>query len=186
MRSLSTLALASALLTLLACPAAKEDKPLPPTGLAGGPGGAGAAGAAPHAPSDPHAGGLALPMPGQGKDGELAYKLPSGHPPVDEMAGGAAGTNRPAAPADAAAGANDVKLTGKVLEVLEVPQYTYMRLSTPGGEVWAAVGKAAVKVGDEVSIAQPMVMENFPSKTLNRSFDKLIMGNLVKPEPKKG
>jgi hypothetical protein len=190
------LLLAPVLLALAACPPAKDDKPLPPSGLAGGPGGAGGAGgaAAPHASGDPHAGGTALPMPGAGASGDPGYKLPSGHPPIDEAANAAAehpkgGAEHPKGGAEhpaAAAAEGDLKLKGKVLEVLEVPQYTYMRLSTPGGEVWAAVGKTKVKVGDEVAIAQPMVMENFPSKALNRTFDKLIMGNLVPPAGGKG
>lgn len=189
MRSIPLLLLAPVLLALSACPPAKEDKPLPPSGLAGGPGGAGGAGGAgaPHGGGDPHSGGTSLPMPGASASGDPGYKLPSGHPPIDEAANAAAehpkgGSEHPKGGAEHPAAAEaDLKVKGKVLEVLEVPQYTYMRLSTPGGEVWAAVGKAPVKVGDEVAISQPMVMENFPSKALNRTFDKLIMGNLVAP-----
>ena len=45
-------------------------------------------------------------------------------------------------------------LRGEVLEVLSVPTYTYMRLKTKDGETWAAVQKAAVKKGDQVTRGQ--------------------------------
>lgn len=192
MRSLPLLALAPLLFALIGCPPAKEDKPLPPSGLAGSPGAAGGAGGA---------GGAGLALPGAGAavapSGD-SLKLPAGHPPIDDAAqatAGAAGAAGKGSEHPAGSGSehpagkdsehpsagNELKVTGKVLEVLEVPQYTYMRLNTPGGEVWAAVGKAPVKVGDEVTISQPMVMENFPSRALNRTFPKLLMGNLVPP-----
>ena len=43
-------------------------------------------------------------------------------------------------------------LSGKVLEVKDVDSYTYMRLQTKDGELWAAVNKVPVKVGTDVTI----------------------------------
>lgn len=72
-------------------------------------------------------------------------------------------------------------LKGEVLEVRDVEVYTYLRLKTADGEVWAAVNKAPVKKGAQVAIAQPMVMQNFESKSLKKTFDKIMFGNLADP-----
>jgi hypothetical protein len=70
-------------------------------------------------------------------------------------------------------------MKGVVLEVKDVDAYTYLRLKTDNGETWAAVGKAAVKKGAEVTIDNPMVMRNFKSETLNRTFDTIVFGSLA-------
>jgi hypothetical protein len=70
-------------------------------------------------------------------------------------------------------------LKGEVLEVLNVESYTYLRLKTQDGEVWAAVPTAAVKKGAAVNIGNPMTMQNFESKTLKKRFDKILFGALV-------
>lgn len=81
-----------------------------------------------------------------------------------------------AAPPTPAQGA---PLTGTVLEVKDVAPYTYLRLRTKEGEVWAAVPTAAVKVGADVSIANPQAMNGFHSKTLNKTFDRIVFGTLA-------
>jgi len=80
------------------------------------------------------------------------------------------------APATAAAAASVV--TGEVLEVKDVDSYTYLRLKTKDGETWAAVGKAPVKVGAKVTIDNPMVMKNFESKSLKKTFATIVFGTL--------
>lgn len=72
-------------------------------------------------------------------------------------------------------------LAGKVLEVKDVDSYTYLRLKTKDGETWAAVSKAPVKVGADVAIANPTVMTNFESKTLKKTFDRIVFGSLATP-----
>ena len=69
-------------------------------------------------------------------------------------------------------------LRGEVLEVKDVDAYTYLRLKTKDGEIWAAVNKAPVKKGAEVTIEDPAVMTNFTSKTLNKTFDRIVFGRL--------
>jgi hypothetical protein len=69
-------------------------------------------------------------------------------------------------------------LVGTVLEVKDVDQYTYLRLRTKDGEVWAAVPTAPVKVGADVTIAGPQTMSGFHSKSLNRTFDRIVFGTL--------
>jgi hypothetical protein len=68
---------------------------------------------------------------------------------------------------------------GEVLEVIDTEGFTYMRLKTSKGETWAAVGKAAVKKGEQVSIVNPTVARNFESKSLKRSFDSIVIGKLA-------
>jgi hypothetical protein len=69
-------------------------------------------------------------------------------------------------------------LKGEVLEVKNVESYSYLRLKTTDGEVWAAVGKAPIKKGAKVTIENVMVMNNFESKALKRKFDKIVFGSL--------
>jgi len=87
-----------------------------------------------------------------------------------------------------AAGAGDApmtipSLTGEVLEVIDVPSYTYLRLKTAQGEAWAAVNKSPVKKGTEVTIYDPAVMENFKSPALNRTFPEIVFGTLGETAP---
>ncbi|EHR73595.1 hypothetical protein BurJ1DRAFT_4809 [Burkholderiales bacterium JOSHI_001] len=86
----------------------------------------------------------------------------------------AAATAAAAGPADASA-----PLRGEVLEAKEVDAYTYLRLKTAEGETWAAVMKAPVKVGNVVTVGDPMTMANFESKALKKTFDKIVFGTLV-------
>ncbi|MFY9329715.1 MAG: nucleotide-binding protein [Georgfuchsia sp.] len=67
---------------------------------------------------------------------------------------------------------------GEVLEVKDVESYTYLRLRTTNGETWAAVPKTSVKKGDKVTIENPMVMNNFPSPTLKKTFPTILFGTL--------
>lgn len=70
---------------------------------------------------------------------------------------------------------------GLVLEVKEVEAYTYLRLKTKDGEMWAAVPKTAVKKGTEVTIEDALLMTNFESKSMKRTFDKIVFGSLADP-----
>ena len=69
-------------------------------------------------------------------------------------------------------------VTGEVLEVRDVDSYTYLRLKTKDGETWAAVDKAPVKKGAKVTIENVMVMKNFESKSLKKTFPTILFGNL--------
>jgi len=68
---------------------------------------------------------------------------------------------------------------GEVLEVRDVENYTYLRLHTGKGEVWAAVGTASVKKGAQVTIENAMTMHDFKSKSLKRTFKTIIFGRLA-------
>ncbi|MCX7193932.1 MAG: nucleotide-binding protein [Proteobacteria bacterium] len=68
---------------------------------------------------------------------------------------------------------------GEVLEVRDVESYTYLRLKTSEGETWAAVGKTPVKKGALVTIENAMVMNNFESKSLKKTFKTILFGTLA-------
>ncbi len=82
-----------------------------------------------------------------------------------------------AAPAAPAASAPE-KLTGTVLEQADAAGYTYLRLKTASGEAWAAVKQTRVTTGSSVTVLVQMVAENFESKKLGKTFDRLAMGTL--------
>jgi hypothetical protein len=81
--------------------------------------------------------------------------------------------------ADMPASAASAPVSGKVIEAKDVDSYTYLRLKTKDGELWAAVAKASVKVGAEVTVENATVMNNFESKALNKKFDRIVFGTLA-------
>ncbi len=82
-------------------------------------------------------------------------------------------------PVTAPAPAPGQGLSGKVLERIDAAPYCYLRLQTVRGEVWAAVPEAKIEKGTEVTIANPMLMNNFESKTLNRTFSEVYFGTVA-------
>ena len=85
----------------------------------------------------------------------------------------------PLGQAPAAAPAASDLLTGKVLEHLDASPYLYLRIATTKGDVWAAVPEAKIENGAEVTVFGPMLMTNFESKTLKRSFKEVYFGTLT-------
>lgn len=69
--------------------------------------------------------------------------------------------------------------TGVVLETRDAAPYTYLRLKTEQGEQWAVVDKTAVAKGSTVRIEAQMVMDNFESKSLGKTFTSIVFGNLA-------
>ena len=69
-------------------------------------------------------------------------------------------------------------VSGEVLEVRDVDSYTYLRLKTKDGETWAAVNKAPVRQGAQVTIENVMRMNNFESKALKKTFPTILFGTL--------
>ena len=78
-----------------------------------------------------------------------------------------------------AATAGDGALTGQVLEHIAASPYSYVRIRTSKGDVWVAVSEARVEKGSQVTVSSPMLMKNFESKSLNRTFDEIYFGSLA-------
>lgn len=73
----------------------------------------------------------------------------------------------------------ETAVTGTVAETIDAGPYTYLRLKTASGEVWAAVNEVKLKAGTEVTVGNAIWMANFESKTLNRKFDRILFGSLM-------
>ena len=64
---------------------------------------------------------------------------------------------------------------GKVVSTMNAAGYTYIEVEEKGKKLWIAVIETKVKPGDEVEFPDSPPLENFQSKTLNRTFDKIIL-----------
>ena len=91
-------------------------------------------------------------------------------PPAAAQAPGAGQPAQTSAPAEPAAAGQAPMVTGPVLETMNASNYTYVRVKTDAGDVWAAGGVFPVAVGDRVTLALEMPMENFHSESLKRDF----------------
>ena len=71
------------------------------------------------------------------------------------------------------------RFMGKVAETFNSAGYTYMRVQTAdSGDVWAAVMETSVAIGSTVSLTESLTMHDFHSKSLNRTFDKIVFATL--------
>lgn len=66
--------------------------------------------------------------------------------------------------------ADESTATGTVLETMDAGNYTYVRVDTDDGEIWAAATRFEIGVGDTVTVPLVMPMENFHSDSLDRTF----------------
>lgn len=60
---------------------------------------------------------------------------------------------------------------GKVVDTINVADYTYVQFAHGKEKLWLATSKTNVKKGDIVSFSDPQTMHKFHSKSLNRTFD---------------
>ena len=63
---------------------------------------------------------------------------------------------------------------GKVVSTMDAAGYTYVEVEEKGQKLWVAVMQTKVKVGDTVEFPDSPPMVNFQSKSLKRTFDKII------------
>ncbi len=106
----------------------------------------------------------------------LSVALPSGAEdlPVSHPVVGAA--------AEAPAEKQPTYLSGTVVQTMNGGGYSYINIQKKDGEkVWLAVQEAKVALGDYVSFIDGMVMKNFESKALKRTFDSIIFSSGIVP-----
>ena len=99
---------------------------------------------------------------------------PQGGMPAQQMPAGAAPGANPHAglkPVEIPAG---VGHKGKVLETMNAAGYTYVQVDENDQKLWLAVMETKVNVGDTVEFPDSPPMVNFQSKSLKRTFDKII------------
>jgi len=96
--------------------------------------------------------------------------MPEGHPPIGQQAPPA----QVHAPAMDKGETNGSTISGKVVETMNSGGYTYVNLEKDGKKTWVAVPAMKVSVGQELELMNGMEMKDFPSKSLNRTFDSII------------
>ncbi len=69
--------------------------------------------------------------------------------------------------------------TGTVVETMDASTYTYVRVKTATGDIWAAAGQFKVAVGDQVVVPLNMPMQNFRSGTLKRTFPMIYFASHI-------
>jgi hypothetical protein len=68
----------------------------------------------------------------------------------------------------------DAALSGKVVDTMNSGGYTYVQIEKKGVKTWVAVPEMkGVKKGQSMSFQPGTEMNNFESKTLKRTFDKI-------------
>ncbi|MDZ4200996.1 MAG: hypothetical protein U1C96_02500 [Gallionella sp.] len=108
---------------------------------------------APAVPANPH--GTMASKPGAATSPHGGGMPASGHPAV--------------IPADVS-----LVNSGKVLEVIDSPAYTYIQVTTDKGPLWLAAYKQNVSKGATVKYSSGIAMPRFHSKSLNRTFDEIV------------
>jgi hypothetical protein len=64
--------------------------------------------------------------------------------------------------------------SGKIIETMNASGYTYLLIDSGTARTWVAIPETTVKVGDTVHYANGMIMKDFHSKTLNRTFASVV------------
>ncbi|MTJ79593.1 MAG: hypothetical protein F8N37_01030 [Telmatospirillum sp.] len=90
-------------------------------------------------------------------------QMPAGHPPVGQSA-----------PASAIH-------TGTVLETIPASNYVYVHVKGDAGDQWLAAPAVELKTGSTVRWPEGMLMSNYHSKTLDRTFEKVFFVSAVEP-----
>lgn len=98
------------------------------------------------------------PAPAQTPMGQM----PAGHPPINQ-------NGAPAA----------MNHSGTVAETIPAAGYVYIHVNGSEGDQWLAAPSTELKNGANIKWADGMLMQNFHSKTLNRTFDKIFFVQAV-------
>ena len=68
---------------------------------------------------------------------------------------------------------------GSILEVIKKEGFSYLQIQTATGEKeWIAILASSEAVGNSVRIEEQVVLTDFHSKSINRTFPKIIFGVL--------
>jgi hypothetical protein len=79
---------------------------------------------------------------------------------------------------DGAVAQEGLAVSGTVLEKLDTPDGSYLRIGADGGEVWARAPATDLAEGASVSIVRAQEMRNWESAGLQRVFDRLYIGSI--------
>ena len=71
----------------------------------------------------------------------------------------------------------------EVVEHMNGGGYSFLKANENGNEFWVAVREMPVEVGDILFFTEGMVMNNFESKSLNKTFDSILFVDNVSKTP---
>ena len=94
-------------------------------------------------------------------------QMPPGHPPIGQSA--------PMA----------MSHTGTVTETIPASGYVYIHVTGPEGDQWLAAPATELPKGTTIRWPDGMIMPNYHSKTLDRTFDKVFFIAGVETVPAK-
>lgn len=100
-----------------------------------------------------------------------AAALPPGHPPVSGHGGHGSAMADDTAPG----------ITGEIIETMDAGSYTYVRVRSEDRTAWAATDRFEARVGARVTVPGGMLMKNFESPTLHRTFDEIYFADRIEP-----
>jgi hypothetical protein len=115
--------------------------------------------------------GQELPPAGLAGTGERPGSINLNHPPgmnpIEQKAWSEAQKNRPI-------------LKGKVVEAVYKEGFAYVRLDTGSNtSAWVAIVNQKPTIGQEISVQEQALLTDFHSKSLDRTFDKIVFGTIV-------
>lgn len=113
----------------------------------------------------------AMPPAGLAGTNEHPGSINLGHPPgmdpAEQKAWSEAKKNRPL-------------LKGKVVEAVYKEGFAYIRLETkPDTSTWVAIVNQKPTIGQSITVQEQAVLTDFHSKSLDRTFDKIVFGSIV-------
>lgn len=73
----------------------------------------------------------------------------------------------------------------KVLDVLQAGEYSYIQVEENGKQFWVATVQAKAQKGDIIEFADSPLFPSFQSKSLNRTFDNLMMVDAIRNDSQK-
>lgn len=71
----------------------------------------------------------------------------------------------------------------KVLDKIPAKGYTYLQVSENKKDFWIAVPKMEIEIGETVYFSRFMIMEDFKSETIDKSFDQILFVEDARKSP---
>ncbi|GLS83596.1 NrfJ [Paraferrimonas haliotis] len=64
--------------------------------------------------------------------------------------------------------------TGEVVQTMNSGGYTYVEVKENDKTFWLAAPQTSVEKGETITVSEQMWMTNFTSRSLNKTFDKIL------------
>lgn len=74
-------------------------------------------------------------------------------------------------------------LSGTVVQTMDSGGYTYVLLEDMGERRWAAIEATQIAVGEKLVLKPGSIMVNFTSKSLNKTFDRIVFSDGIAERP---